>query len=123
MWTKRKEGKIETERDREWGEGSTVNTFTNWPRDSHKQSCRVGRQRKRERKSREWCLHYYGYVINLLPIDRPNICLHKYANCWYIVLFTSISINSLTTCVSSLFAGKYHIDFAFVDVSRGSLYV
>lgn len=33
------------------------------------------------------------------------------------------SIDSLITCVSSLFAGKYHIDFAFVDVSRVSLYV
>lgn len=43
-------GGEDKEREREWGEGSTVNTFTNWPRDSHKQSCRVDRQRKRERK-------------------------------------------------------------------------
>lgn len=29
-----------------------------------------------ERASRERCLYYDGYVINLLPIDRPNICTH-----------------------------------------------
>lgn len=50
------------------------------------------------------------FVYINMPIVDTLFCLPQY-------------INLLITRVSSLFAGKYQIDFAFVDVSRGFFYV
>lgn len=50
------------------------------------------------------------FVYINMPIVDTLFCLPQY-------------INLLITRVSSLFAGKYHIDFAFVDVSSGGIFL